>query len=558
VLENRTPAPIGALHLRWNKPLKLVQADVPGGTVQQDLPEFYYRIYQLSPPLQPGARLTLTFETLLEERGFPNASPLTRIVDNGSFLSNFELAPLIGMSRGNLLQDRSKRKKYGLPPELRPAKLEDQSANAHQYLRHDSDWVDAELQLTTDADQIPIAPGYTVSDTTEGGRRTVKTKTEAPIQNFFSLQSARYTVNTDTWTGKDGKPVALAVYSHGPHSHNVKRMLEAMKAALTVFSESFSPFQFKQARILEFPAYASFAQSFANTIPYSEGVGFIQNYREAKSDSTVDLVTYITAHEIAHQWWGHQVIGADKQGMTLLSETFAQYSALLVMEKLYGPEQIRKFLKGELDGYLRARGGEVIEELPLERVENQQYIHYQKGALAMYWLKEVVGAEVVNRALARLLSTYAFKPAPYPSSRDFLQLLRSEVGPQHEQLIVDLFEKITLYDLKATGAKSTKRPDGRWETTFTVEGKKLYADGKGKETEAPLDEPVDYGAFSAEPGKKGYTRESVLAFERRSVRSGKQEVALVTAARPKFVGVDPYNKRIDRSSDDNLTRVPEE
>ncbi len=95
----------------------------------------------------------------------------------------------------------------------------------------------------------------------------------------------------------------LAVYLHGPHGHNVKRMLEAMKASLTVFSESFSPYQFKQARILEFLAYASFAQSFANTIPYSEGVGFIQNYDDARSDSTIDLVTYITAHEIAHQWW---------------------------------------------------------------------------------------------------------------------------------------------------------------------------------------------------------------------------------------------------------------
>jgi hypothetical protein len=33
---------------------------------------------------------------------------------------------------------------------------------------------------------------------------------------------------------------------------------------------------------------------------------------------------------------------------------------------------------------------------------------------------------------------------------------------------------------------------------------------------------------------------------------------LVTAAAPKFVGVDPYNKRIDRNSDDNLTKVAAE
>jgi len=244
--------------------------------------------------------------------------------------------------------------------------------------------------------------------------------------------------------------------------------------------------------------------------------------------------------------------------MTFLSETLAQYSALLVMEQLYGKEQIRKFLKGELDRYLRSRGGELVEELPLERVENQPYIHYNKGSLAMYWLKEVVGAEAVNRALARLATQYAFKPAPYPSSRDLLRLLRAEVGPEHESLIVDLFEKITLYDMKATAAKARKRGDGKYEVTFDVDGKKLYADGKGKETEVPLDEPFDLGAFTEEPGKKGYRRESVLGFERRVLKSGKQSVTLVTDRPPRLVGVDPYNERIDRNGDDNFTAVEQE
>ena len=239
----------------------------------------------------------------------------------------------------------------------------------------------------------------------------------------------------------------------------------------------------------------------------------------------------------------------------MLSESFAQYSALLVMEKLYGRDQLRKFLKLELDRYLRARSGETVEELPLARVEGQGYVHYRKGALVMYWLKEVVGEDVVNRALQKLIAHYAFKPAPYPDSRDFLRLLRAEAGPQHAQLITDLFEKITLYDLKASDAKATKRADGRYEVSFTVDAKKLYADGKGRETEAPLNERFDIGVFSDEPGKPGYTRASVLLMERRALTSGKQLITLVVAKAPKFVGVDPYNMRIDRNSDDNVVRI---
>jgi ABC-2 type transport system permease protein len=267
------------------------------------------------------------------------------------------------------------------------------------------------------------------------------------------------------------------------------------------------------------------------------------------------VVTYVTAHEIAHQWWGHQLTPSGQQGATLLVESLAQYSALLVMEKMYGRELMRKFLKYELDRYLRSRGGELLEELPLARVENQPYIHYQKGSLAMYWLRETVGEAVVNRALAKLLEEFAFKAAPYPTARDFLRILRAEAGPQHDDLIGDLFEKITLYDVKLVEAKSTKRADGRYDVALTVDGRKLYADGKGKEREARLDEPFDIGVFSAEPGRKGFTKDSVLLFERRAIQDGRQTLTVTVDKPPVWAGVDPYNKRIDRNSEDNLGRV---
>jgi aminopeptidase N len=346
--------------------------------------------------------------------------------------------------------------------------------------------------------------------------------------------------------------VDLAVYFHPGHDYNVDRMLAAMKTSLALFSEQFSPYQFRQARILEFPSYADFAESFANTIPYSENIGFLAQLSDPES---IDIVTYVTAHEIAHQWWGHQVVSSSQQGASMLIESFAQYSALLVMEQMYGREHIRRFLKYELDRYLRSRGGEVVEELPLARVEEQPYIHYQKGALVMYWLKEVVGERTVNGAMAALLEEFAFKPAPYPNTLDFLRLLRAAAGPEHDALITDLFEKITLVDAKATGATAVKRADGRYEVTLELEARKLHANGKGVEVEAPLDEPFDIGVFAAEPGKPGFTADSVLFMERKPIRTGKQTVTVVVDQLPAYAGVDPYNKRIDRNSDDNVTKV---
>ena len=74
-------------------------------------------------------------------------------------------------------------------------------------------------------------------------------------------------------------------------------------------------------------------------------------------------------------------IGADAQGSTVLSETLAQYSALMVMEHEFGAANMRKFLEYELDGYLTGRSVERQREMPLELVENQPYIHYNKVSL---------------------------------------------------------------------------------------------------------------------------------------------------------------------------------
>ena len=134
-------------------------------------------------------------------------------------------------------------------------------------------------------------------------------------------------------------------------------------------------------------------------------------------------------------------------------------------------------------------------------------------------------------------------------------LLRAQIDPKHEPLIVDSFEKITLFDLKATDPKVTQRADGQFDVQFVIEAKKLYADGRGKETEARLNEGFDVGVFSHEPGKSGYTSASVLAMQRHVLVSGKQTFRFTVAKSPAFVGVDPYNMRVDRDSNDNVIAV---
>jgi ABC-2 type transport system permease protein len=549
VIENRTGVPLTQAHLTWARDLRDVVIEVEGAKIEKDYAGFSFRTYAFDQPMAPGEKRHIHFATLWARPGFSNGRPMgqvpTAVVDNGSFINNFDVAPSIGVNTGNLLQDRAKRRKYGLPAEHRLPKLEDDSARSKNFIH--ADWLaSADITVTTDANQTPMAPGYEISDETRNGRRTARFRTEAPILPFFSIQSAVYETHTDKLGDTD-----LTVYSHPAHPYNVAPMLATMKFSLDLYSKIFSPYQFHQARITEIP-YGAFAQSFANTIPYTENLGFLVHHTDPEK---IDMVTYVTAHEIAHQWWAHQLAPADMQGGSMLAETFAQYSAMLTVEKMFGKAQIRKFLKYELDSYLRNRSGDVVEEVPLGRVENQQYIHYRKGAVVMYFLKEEVGEEVVDRALRRLLADYAFKPAPYASSKDFVRYLREEAGPSHDRLITDLFERITLYDIKIGKSTAALRPDGKFDVTVEVDAKKLYADGQGKETEAPLAEDFEIGLFDIEPGKQGFDDKDVALATRLPLVSGEQVLNLVSDRRPKFASVDPYNKRITRNSETVIGKV---
>ena len=545
-LANHGNAPISDVHIRQTSPdTEYLALDLAGAHLVANAKADGYRIYRFDRPLAPGATSVMTFRSRLWRRGFRANTPATDILENGTFTNNFEFAPIIGMDRNSLLSDRAKRRRQGLPAELRMAKLEDLSAARFNYVG--ADWVTSDVTFTTDAGQTPIAPGSRISDTTANGRRTAQFVSTAPIMNFFSLQSADYRLATRMHDG-----IKLSVYYHQGHDWNVSRMLSAMAAELDYARANFGPYQFAYARIIEFPGYASFAQAFAGTMPYSESIGF---NADTSDPEKIDFTSYVVAHEMAHQYWAHQVVGASMQGGTMTSETLAQYTALMVMKRLYGPDKIRRFLKYELDQYLSSRKGEVVEELPLERVENQGYVHYRKGAVVMYLLQERLGEASVNRALARFLARFRFKGAPYERSLDLITEFRREAHtPEQQQLITDLFEKITLYDLKLTDA-TTKRDGDGWTTTLTIGAAKAYSSGKGAETTARLDEAIEVGLFTDRPGIGPFSANNVLVLGRQRLHDGTQKLTVHSNSKPTFAGVDPYNYYVDRNSDDNVRSV---
>ncbi|WP_179346550.1 ABC transporter permease/M1 family aminopeptidase [Winogradskyella ursingii] len=526
---------------------------------------YNFDIYKLKQPMMPGDSMVLKFTVKNKPNTlFASNSP---VLKNGTFINNMELFPSLGYNGGELTDDKT-REKYGLPPNKLKPHPSDSTALGNTYISKDSDWIDFEATVSTSKDQIAIAPGYLQKEWIEDGRRYFHYKMDSKILNFYAFNSAEYEVKKDKW-----KDVDLEIYYHKGHEYNLESMMEGMKASLEYNSENFSPYQHRQLRIVEFPS-GGFAQSFPNTIPFGGDTGFIAEVDDSE-DGGLNYMYAITVHEVAHQWWAHQVIGADALGATMLSESLSEYVALKVLEKELGKSQMRKFLKRSLDDYLFQRTFEVKREKPLMYNDGQGYIRYQKGSLVLYALSDYIGEDVLNNALKTYVEKVKFQEAPYTTSIDMVNHIKAVTPDSLQYVIKDMFETITLYDNRITEVTTTELDNGKYRVDIEFQvskyrndekGKQLYSDegneaityepeGKKKPIlSLPLQDYIEIGVY-AEQEVDGEMKEKQLYLKKHKITSINNKVSVTVDEKPIEVGVDPYNKLIDRNSGDNRQKL---
>ena len=523
---------------------------IENAALQSDDTELDYRIYSLNQELKPGDSLKIEFKVSRITKGFENEVSFTQLTQNGSFFNNSDILPSFGYDESVEISDKNKRKKFDLPKRLKMPLLDDNdlATRKNNYITDDADWVEVNTTISTSSDQIAIAPGSLIKTWDESGRNYFQYKLDHKSLNFYSFISANFEVERKKWNGVD-----LEVYYIKEHKYNVPNMIKSLEKSLEYYTTNFGPYRHKQCRIIEFPRYSSFAQAFPGTMPYSEGIGFIADLREVTTDD-IDQVYYVVAHEMGHQYWAHQLCGANMQGSELMSEGFAQYSALMVMEKEYGKEKMQKFLEYEMDGYLRGRSTEFEAERPLMKSEHQGYIHYQKASVILYYLKEMIGEQKVNEALKGLIDTFGYKEPPYPSSIAAIDAFRKVTPDSLQYLIKDLFENITLFSNRVLDPTYKKDGD-QYIVTFKTSSEKFYSDSLGNETVTPISDYIDIAVFAKPETKKSMGKP--LVYQRQKINQKENTFTFTVKEKPYQVGIDPYNYLVDRIPSDNVKKVGE-
>ena len=556
---NNFETPIDTLLMEIKFPIadtKINKVVYNGTELKAFLSDEDYRmfIYKLPTSLMPKETASLVIETVAKTHGFSTDSE-TAILTNGTFFRD-AIFPSFHFERA--MSDNGLRKKYGLKKlDYLYASRTDSIALKKNLFNEDGDYLNFEAVLSTSKGQTAIAPGVLTKQWEEHDRSYFQYKLEDKSDYFFSFVSAEYDVEKAVWVSPSGKKVAIEIYHSEKHKENLEYFIRGVKVALDYNSKHFLEYPHSVLRVIEFPAHSNFAQSFATTIPYSENFGFVADFSKADS---YNYAFRVTSHEVAHQWWGHIVTPSKTSGANIISETLAEYASLMTMKQEYGENGIKSFLKNSLDTYLSNRKFSFKPERSLLNVETGQYIWYEKGSMIMYDLQDVMGENLVNKGLKNFLEEFKYNNKGfYPTSEDLYEAIYAVTPDSLKYKVDDGFKEIVLYENRVMDTKTKSLENGKWETTFMVNSKKIYYDKNGKEDRVDDKKNlVDIGLFGEDIiNDEGVTIKNPLYFELKWLNSGDNSFTIITDEKPLKAGIDPYNKLIDRNSDDNLKTVDE-
>jgi hypothetical protein len=540
-LINSGVEPIAELHIQESpEPLLSLQSlEIDGKfALKESYPQFRYNIYALASPLLTGDSLVLRFKMRYGAKGF-SQHRRQELTQNASFFTQAHL-PALGYSPDFELEALPTRQKFGLKPKKRLPGLKDHDQyniglNAANNIAFDA-------RLSTEAGYHATTSGELIHQWEENDRAYFHYKSKEPIENQYAVMTGKLSEQTSyVLHGSDS--IGLSLFYHPAHTHNLKHITHAMTASFKSYQESFSPYQYDHLTIMEVPRLHDFAMSVPNTIAFSEAMGFM-----TKADNRgLNVPFYITAHEIAHQWWGDQVRGAIVEGEDMITETLAQYAAGMLTLKEFGEESMEHILKYERGRYLRGRKREAQNEQPLYKAEKQPYIHYGKGLVNMMALRHYISEDSVNSALRRVIRDFPASQAIYPNSLDVISAFRMSTPDSLQYLVTDLFERVIFLENSIQYASSKALANGNYQLSIKLATQKYEADTEGLLQPTPINDWIELAVYGMDTGGK----EVMLYRQMHKFDKPTSDLTLNLDNKPTRIVIDPSFVLMDRNLNDN-------
>ncbi|MDD8021198.1 MAG: M1 family aminopeptidase [Acidobacteriota bacterium] len=197
---------------------------------------------------------------------------------------------------------------------------------------------------------------------------------------------------------------------------------------------------------------------------------------KVKPDSPVDLSYwegYYLAHEMAHQWWGHGITYASYRDIWL-TEGLSQFAAILYLQKKYGQKALEE-IQGKIARWVNRKSslGPVILGARLSRFDFKGYqaIVYNRAALALFMLKDLLGEELFFKGLKNFYQKNLYKSA---RTSDFRQALEETSGLNLKQFFQDWFYSEALPEITIKKKISREGDSSRLELVVSQLKKPVF------------------------------------------------------------------------------------
>lgn len=508
-----------------------------------------YRLYHFNQALLPGDSLQLEVYSSQVYNGFSNDTYAQDLLHNGIFFKGG--LPSLGYDASEELTDPFERRKYHLPKRKEESDIPQDDSLGRATLKTGPtiDLLKLDITVSTSADQIALAPGKLIKQWTQNGRNYFHySQTDPGLYMPMRILSARYAVLRDTV--QLHHPVNIAIYYHPQHGTNINRFVTAYKDGLHYFSTVYGDFPFQDIRLAESNIYQNKITSLATLDAYSEDFAWNAHFSDPNQ---FDYAYFRTVRTLAQQWWRFQVSPNNTVGSLIIPEGLATYSALALMAKKYGKDNMRNIILDQLGEYNHKRSHLNEPEHPLLTMNLPE--QSGKAGVVLYGLKYLIGEDSLNTALRDFKNDYAFKnKPPYAGNNDLYRYLQKHVPDSLKYYLEDNWLKVTLYDNKVTGAKAIPIGKNEYQITFTVNVAKTALDKNGRE--APVkttNDYIDLGVFAANSiNKTGRWQTNPLYLKKYRLTAGTHTITVRVNGKPEYVGIDPFANLIDRNQNDNL------
>jgi aminopeptidase N len=274
---------------------------------------------------------------------------------------------------------------------------------------HPSDKATSDVVVTVRKDWRVLSNGHLLSTQNgpSGTTRTFHWRQEEPHSTYlFVLVAGPYEVLT---AAHGAVPLGYWVYPKdvGDAPRSFVRTPEILRFFERTFGVPFPWVKYDQATI---PGITGGAESTNATV-----LGQVTIH---DADAEEDFPSaWLVAHEAAHQWWGDLVTPAD-WSETWLSESFATYAEYLYSRFAAGDDEGAVNLLVKKEAYLKEAREKYVRPIVFDRWvwpnENFDRHTYQKGALVLHMLRDVVGDEVFFKALRVFLERHPFGSVTTP------------------------------------------------------------------------------------------------------------------------------------------------